>query len=86
MTKREKQAYSEMDSVAYYSGCNGIEIKEIQYGIEDYVVFSANSWYSDSKGKRGDIHRAKVYYSANGDYFKYHGYRIPLNECIRMGY
>ena len=52
MNKRE---YCESrESVAYYSGLNGLEI----------------------------------YYPANGKdsaFFRVHGYKIPLDECVRMG-
>ena len=77
MTSREKKAYIEKKAIAYYSGFSGIEIKDIEYGIEDYIVFVAGAWCSNKT-----VHKAKVYYSGNG-YFRYHGNRIPLDECIR---
>lgn len=33
-------------------------------------------------------HRCKIYYPANGKdsaFFRVDGYKIPLDECIRMG-
>lgn len=88
MTKQEKQYYLEKEYVGYYSGYSGIEIKEIQYGIDDYIVFVAGAWCSNKS-----VHRSKVYYTVGlkspyGDaraYFRYNGNRIYLDECIRAG-
>ena len=66
-------------SIAYYSGLGGLEIKKIEYGINDYIYCVAGAWCS-----KKSYHRLKIYYGPNGDYIKLHGYRIPLNECIRM--
>ena len=81
MTKRE---YCESHkSIAYYSGFNGLEIKGIENGIEDYVYCVSGAW-GDGKG----FHRCKIYYPADkrkSAFFKVHGYTVPLDECIRMG-
>lgn len=78
MNKRE---YCESrESVAYFSGLNGLEIKGIEYGAEDYIYCVSGAW-----GGRKRFHRCKVYYSAAGAFFRVHGYKIPLDECIRMG-
>lgn len=63
-------------SFAYYSGFNGLELKKIEYGVEDYIYCVSGAW----GGTKG-YHKLKVY---NGEYIKLHGYKIPLNECIRM--
>ena len=69
-------------SIAYYSCLNGLEIKKIEYGIEDYVYCVSGTWGSP---KNYGYHKLKVYYDKNGNnYIKLHGYKIPLNECIRM--
>lgn len=79
MTKKEYCTTHE--SVAYYSGLNGLEIKGIEYGINDYIYSVSGSWYG-----KPEYHKSKIMYSAKGDpYFRIHGYRIPLDECIRMG-
>lgn len=70
-----------MESVAYYSGLSGLEIKAIEYGINDYVLCVSGAWCSKKQA-----HRVKINYTPRGDaYIRIHGYRIPLNECIRMG-
>ena len=78
MNKRE---YCESrESIAYYSGLNGLEIKGIEYGIDDYVYCVSGAW-----GGGKAFHRCKVYYIGKVPYFRVHGYKIPLDECIRMG-
>lgn len=77
MTKKE--VCLQHDSFAYYSGFGGLEFKKIEYGIEDYIYCVSGAWCS-----KKSYHKLKVYYSEKGDYIKLHGYRIPLNECIRM--
>lgn len=66
-------------SFAYYSGFGGLELKHIEYGIEDYIYCVSGAWTGKPK-----YHRLKIYYSNGTEYIKLHGYSIPLNECIRM--
>lgn len=62
MNKRE---YCESrESVAYYSGLNGLEIKGIEYGIDDFIYFVSGCWYGGKAARR--FHRCKIYYPANG--------------------
>ncbi len=78
MTKKEYITNNE--PVAYYSGLNGVEIYGIEYGIDDYIYCVSGSW----NGKP-EYHRLKIYYNDDDCYFNLRGYKIPLNECIRMG-
>jgi hypothetical protein len=75
MTKRE--FCESHETIAYYSGLNGLEIKGIEYGIDDYMHCVSGAW----SGKKTP-HRLKIY---NGEYVKLHGYKIRLDECIRTG-
>lgn len=62
MNKRE---YCESrESVAYYSGLNGLEIKGIEYGINDFVYCVSGCWYGGKAARR--FHRCKIYYPVNG--------------------
>lgn len=78
MTKSEKQHYSSLETIAYYSGFSGIEIKGIEYDIEGHIIFIAGAWRSNKT-----IHRRKIYSSENGSYFICNGNRIKLSECIK---
>ena len=79
MTKSEKKAILKKSALAYYSGWNGIEIKGIENGIEDYVIYVSGAWY----GKKS-VHRSVIKTTMSGNmYFICNGHRIPLNECIR---
>ena len=77
-----KRQYCESrESIAYDSGLNGLEITGIEYGIEDHVYCVSGAW-----GGGKAFHRVKVQYTRKGAaFFVVHGYRIPLDECIRMG-
>lgn len=82
MTKAEKKAIIDKEYFAYYSGYAGIELKDIEYGIEDYITYVAGVLCS-----KPSAHRSKVYYSPGGrDYIRYMGNRIYLDECIRRGW
>lgn len=80
-----KRQYCESrESIAYYSGLNGLEIKGIEHGIDDYIYCVSGAWYGGKAVRR--FHRCKVQYTRKGAAFiRVHGYRIPLDECIRMG-
>lgn len=77
-----KRQYCESrESIAYYSGLNGLEIKGIECGIDDFVYCVSGAW-----GGGKAFHRCKVQYTRKGAaFFRVHGYRVPLDECIRMG-
>lgn len=69
------------DSVAYYSGLNGLEIKGIEYGIDDYVYCVSGAW-----GGGKAFHRCKIQYDPErAAFFRVYGHKVPLDECIRMG-
>lgn len=77
MTKKE--ICSTNKSIAYYSGFGGLELKKVEYGIDNYIYCVSGAWC----GKKS-YHKLKVYYGNDSDYMMLHGYKIPLNECIRM--
>ena len=77
MTLREQ--YENSPSVAYNYGFGGIEIKDILYDIDDYVVFVAGTLTSNPK-----IHKSKIYNNGDRAFFKYNGQRIYLDECMRV--
>lgn len=64
---------------AYYSGFSGLELHKIEYGIEDYIYCTSGAWTGNKS-----YHKLKVHYGSKNDFLKLHGYKIPLNECIRM--
>ena len=79
MTKREYCINH--PAIAYYSGVIGLEIHGIEYGINDYMFCVSGAW----RGEKS-YHKLKIQYDRSGGAFvRLHGYKIPLNECIRMG-
>lgn len=76
----KKQICESNESFAYYSGFGGLELKHIEYGIDDYIFCVSGAWTS-----KKSYHKLKVYTDNNGEsYMKLHGYKIPLSDCIRM--
>lgn len=70
-------------ATAYYSGFNGLEIHGIEYGINDYIICVSGAWGARSARK---YHRLKIQYDAAGNaFFRLHGYKCLLSDCIRMG-
>lgn len=60
-----KRQYCESrESIAYYSGLNGLEIKGIEHGIEDYIYCVSGAW-----GGGKAFHRVKVQYNRKGAAF-----------------
>lgn len=91
MNKRE---YCESrESVAYYSGLGGLEIKGAEWEDGEIYIYCVSgcwggSWCNGKNTKR--FHRCRVYYPSDypnekSNFFRVHGYKIPLDECIRMG-
>lgn len=76
----KKEICTSNKSFAYYSGFGGLELKHIEYSINDYIYCVSGSW----TGKPA-YHKLKIHYGNNENhYIKLHGYRIPLADCIRM--
>ena len=77
----KKEYCNTHEAIAYYSGFGGLVIHGIEYeNGEDYVFAIAGAWCSEKS-----YHKLKVYSTVSGhDYIKLHGYRIPLEECIRI--
>ena len=76
MTKAEKQLLLNSKTVAYYSGFNGIEIKDIR---DEEVYFVAGAF-----GGGRTVHKSKINYTNSGSaYFNYNGTWIRLDECLR---
>ncbi len=78
MNKVDKTEWLKHNTIGYYSGFGGIEIKYIF--SSDIVVYVAGVWCS-----KKSVHRVKIYYTISGEpYFKHRGIRIHFNECIRV--
>lgn len=69
MTKR--QYCESRESIAYYSGLNGLEIKGIEYGIDDYIYCVSGAWGGGKAARQ--YHKCKVQYTRRGGV----GYGFP---------
>lgn len=77
MTKQEREVYIAKPTIAYGGG---VEIKDILYDIEDYVVFT-EPYLSYAKPI---VHKAKIKTTKDGrSYFFVNEQRVYLDECLR---
>lgn len=79
MTKREY--IQDNKPVAYISAMCGLEIYGFEYGINDYIYCTSNSWYNITHKK---YHKCKIKYNDNGAYFTLYGTRLYLSDSIRI--
>jgi len=80
MKKTEKAEIKALKSIWYASMCGGLEIKKIDYWINDVVIFVTGAWTSNPS-----VHTAKIRYNAKWEaYFKHHGYTVKFEDVIRM--
>ena len=55
--KGRKTLLHEQTAIGYWSECGGMEVKDILYGIEDYVIVVANAWHGQKS-----IHKLAIRY------------------------
>ena len=73
MTKSEKQNYLNKSTVGYWCDWMGIELKDIEYGINDYAIIVI---------QEKSVHRVKIYYGIR-HYIIINGRRLYFDECLR---
>ena len=73
MTKSEKQNYLNKKTVGYWCDWMGIELKDIEYGINDYAIIVI---------QERSVHRVKIYYGIR-EYIIIRGRRLYFDECLR---
>ena len=69
--------YRDMPTVGYWSEMGLVEVKEIEYGVEDHVKVVAGTMTSTPTS-----HYLKVYYNSQEPYIKLHGRRLKFSDCI----
>lgn len=76
MTKSEKQNYLNKNTLGYWSDWGGVELKGIEYGINDYVIIYIRL--------KRSVHRVKINYAIKRDYIRIRGRRLYFDECFRV--
>ena len=82
MRKAEKQEVLKMPTIATcweeYPG--GIEIKKIEYGIDDYCICATQTMTESPR-----VHRVKIKYTREESepYIEVDGFKIFMNMCIK---
>ena len=75
MTKSEKQNYLNKNTIGYWCDWGGVEVKGIEYGINDYAIIVVNET---------SVHRVKIYYGYKRDYIRIRGRRLYFDDCLRV--
>lgn len=65
-------------TIAYWSAFGGVEIKGIEYGIEDYVLCISGAWCSQPSA-----HKLKIQVYNDRQFVMLNGNRLYLDEAIR---
>ena len=87
MTEKAKIVIDTIPTLAYWSACGGIEVKDVRekYG-ETYIRCISNAW----QGRRGrrNYHNLKVFYTnptikEPRAYIVIKGRRYYIDECLR---
>ena len=80
MTKKDECLNNE--TKAFYSALGGIELKHIEYGVDDYLYCVSGAWRGYDHKK---YHKLKIRYDSKGiPFVKLNGYKIEVDEFIRM--
>ena len=81
MTLEEAKA---LPTIGYWSLLGGVEVKKIEYDIEDYVVCIVGAWIGQSR-----LYRVPIKYTHSKDARPYifvgHS-KLYLDECLRTGH
>jgi len=78
-SEKRLRLYQNMKTIAYSEACGGIEIKDIEYGFEDYVWF-----ISDVNSNQPSPHKRKIGYAGERCFFICRGKRVYLDECLKV--
>lgn len=84
MTEKEKQYYLNCRTLGYWSADDGIEVKKIEYGIEDYMIVVSGSFTGNRRVHKVKINSAEDRFGYRA-YIKINGKRYYTDECIRNG-
>lgn len=80
MTQEDKQKVIKMPVIAYWTDFGGIEVKGIEYGIEDYLtcVSLANT-------ETPRVHYLKIKTTQGGrPYVIIYGHNLYLDQCLKV--
>ena len=75
----EKSKAMEKKSVGYWSTLGGVELKDIEYGIDDYALVVSGAWIGKQK-----MHRLKIHYTVDDGYIRVYGLRLHFSDCLRV--
>ena len=79
MTDMIKERYLRMRTIGYWSEYGGIELKDIEYGINDYAVVVSGAFSANRR-----CHKVMIHTNKNGRQFiMINGRRYYFDNCLR---
>ena len=81
MTQKELQErYKDAKPIAVYADSNwgGMELLDIEHGVDDYAICRWNYGTPEKK-----LHRVKINYSKSIPFIRIDGYGISMNNFLR---
>ena len=85
MSKKEffAQDMSNLFPIAYISALGGLDIYQIEYGINDSLFCAEGAWIGKKTNPKYQ-HKLRIYSNINGEaYIKIRGQRYKLCDAIR---
>ena len=80
MTVKEKEEVIKMPALAYWTDFGGIEVKDIQYGTEDYLTCVSLVTTDHPR-----VHYLKIKTSMGGrPYVIIYGHNMYLDQCLKV--
>ena len=80
-TRQEKRELDNLPTIGYWSALGGVEVKKVEYGIEDYIVCISNAW-----GGKKAYHRVRIKYTHAKDsreYIDIEGTKLYLDQGVK---
>lgn len=79
MTNKEiLEKFRNGDITGYWSEYYGVEVVEIEQGIEDKCLCVSNTQSDNPK-----VHKLKIHYKNDESYIVLHGRRLSFSDCLR---
>lgn len=87
-TNDEAREIIKKPAIGYWSAFGGVEVKDIEYGTNDYIVCVANAWYGP---KPNNVHRLRIRtttpsskFVESRNYICLGSTHLYLDECLRV--
>ena len=78
LDKKTIERVKGMRTIGYWSENGGLEVKSIEYGVNDYILAVSGTFCG-----KPEVHRLKIHYGFRSQYVVLNGHRYNFNNCIK---